>query len=494
MNLAAQLLSAGEAGAPALFHGESVCRYGELRARVDQCARRLLAGGTSKGERVAIIAESGFFFVVAYLGIIRAGMVAVPIQTEASTETRDRIVREAGIRTLLVSRRLSRRLAGWAAQAALEVIDEAALAATGAVGPVDFPEIEPARDHASLMYTSGSTGVPRAVVITHGNIATNTRDIIEVLGLTASDRVMLVLPLHYCFGLSLLHTHLAVGGSLVIDNQFIFPEHVLQEMVARECTGLAGVPATYQILLRKSRFKKMAFPSLRWLQQAGGKLPNPHIREILEAFPNVRFQLMYGQTEATARLSCMPPERLHDKLGSIGQGLPSTRLQVVRPDGSAVTPGSDEVGEIVAAGSNIALGYWNDPEETARYFRDGRLYTGDLARVDAEGFIFIVEREREMIKSGGHRVGAKEVEEVIAELPEVVEVAVVGEPHELLGEAIAAFIAPIDGSSLTADDVREHCRHHLPAFKVPERVVFLPKLPHNANGKVVKSELKKMLA
>ena len=494
MNLAAQLLSAGEAGAPALFHGQSVCRYGELRARVDQCARRLLAGGTSKGERVAIIAESSVFFVVAYLGIIRAGIVAVPIETEASTETRDRIVREAGIRTLMVSRQLSRRLAGWAAQAGLESIDESALEAIDAVGPIDFPEIAPDRDHASLMYTSGSTGVPRAVVITHSNIATNTRDIIEVLGLTASDRVMLVLPLHYCFGLSLLHTHLSVGGSLVIDNRFIFPEHVLQEMVARECTGLAGVPATYQILLRKSRFKTTAFPSLRWLQQAGGKLPNPHIREILEAFPNVRFQLMYGQTEATARLSCMPSERLHDKLGSIGQGLPSTRLQVVRPDGSPVTPGSDEVGEIVAAGGNIAPGYWNDPEETARYFRGGRLHTGDLARVDAEGFIFIVEREREMIKSGGHRVGAKEVEEVIAELPEVVEVAVVGEPHELLGEAIAAFIAPIDGSSLTSDDVREHCRRHLPAFKVPERVVFLPKLPHNANGKVVKSELKKMLA
>ena len=239
MNLAAQLLSAGEAGAPALFHGQSVCRYGELRARVDQCARRLLAGGTSKSERVAIIAESSVFFVVAYLGIIRAGMVAVPIETEASTETRDRIVREAGIRRLMVSRQLSRRLAGWAAQAGLESIDESALEAIDAVGPIDFPEIAPDRDHASLMYTSGSTGVPRAVVITHSNIATNTRDIIEVLGLTASDRVMLVLPLHYCFGLSLLHTHLSVGGSLVIDNRFIFPEHVLQEMVARECTGLA---------------------------------------------------------------------------------------------------------------------------------------------------------------------------------------------------------------------------------------------------------------
>jgi len=498
MNLAARLLAVGDPAAPALFFGESVCRYGELRERVEQCARRLVAGrepgGPGKGERVAILAENGFFFVVAYLGIIRAGMVAVPLQTELTTGTLDRIAREAGIRKVMASRRLGRRIADWATQAGIEVIDEAALAAAEPLGPVDFPEIDPAREQASLMYTSGSTGTPRGVVITHGNIETNTRDIVEVLGLTAADRVMVVLPFHYCYGLSLLHTHLAVGGSLVIDNQFIFPEHVLQEMVTRECTGLAGVPATYQILLRKSRFKTMEFPKLRWLQQAGGKLPNAYIREILEAFPSVRFHLMYGQTEATARLSCLPPERLHDRLGSIGCGLPSTRLEVLRVDGSAVTPGSEEIGEIVASGGNIAGGYWNDPEETARYFRGGRLFTGDLARVDAEGFIFIVEREREMIKSGGNRVGAKEVEEIIAELPEVVEVAVVGEPHELLGEAIAVFIATVDGASLEAEAVREYCRRHLPAFKVPERVVFLAKMPHNASGKVVKSDLKKLLA
>lgn len=493
MNLATRLLAAGDAAAPALFCGESVCTYAELRERVERCARCLLGRGAKKGEPAAIVAENGLFFVVAYLGVILAGMAAVPIPVEASPETRDRIVREAGIRTLMVSRRVNRRVATWAAQSGLAVIDEAALEAAANVGPAEFPEIDAERDQASLMYTSGSTGAPRGVVITHANIATNTRDIVEALGLTASDRVMVVLPFHYCFGLSLLHTHLAVGGSLVIDNQFIFPEHVLQEMLARNCTGLAGVPATYQILLRKSRFKELAFPSLRWLQQAGGKLPNAHIREILAAFPGVRFQLMYGQTEATARLSHLAPERLHDKLGSIGRGLSSTRLEVLRPDGTRVTPGSNEVGEIVATGGNIATGYLNAPEETARYFRGGRLHTGDLARVDEEGFIFIVDREREMIKSGGHRVGAKEVEEVVAELEEVVEVAVVGEPHELLGEAIAAFIAPIAGSTLDSDAVREHCKRRLAAFKVPERVVFLPALPHNGNGKVVKSDLKKML-
>jgi len=269
---------------------------------------------------------------------------------------------------------------------------------------------------------------------------------------------------------------------------------MLREMQQRECTGLAGVPSTYQLLLRKSRFRQMEFPKLRWFQQAGGKLPNPCIQEILSAFPKVPYFLMYGQTEATARLSYLPPERLADKLGSIGRGLPSTRLEVLKPDGTSVRPGSDEIGEIVATGDNIALGYWKDPGETAKFFRNGRLYTGDLARMDADGFIFIVERERDLIKSGGNRVSAKEVEDVIAEIGDVVEVAVVGMAHELLGEAIKAFVVLTPGSSGTPALVAEHCRKHMPSFKAPDEIIFLSSMPHNGAGKIVKGKLKEMLA
>ena len=305
---------------------------------------------------------------------------------------------------------------------------------------------------------------------------------------------MVVLPFHYCFGLSLLHSHLAVGGSLVINNQFMYPESVLQEMQTRRCTGLAGVPSTYQILLRKSRFRELRFPSLRWLQQAGGKLPNACIREIKDAFPNVRLFVMYGQTEGTARLSFLPPDRLQDKLGSVGRGLRSTQLEVVRPDGSLVSPGSDEVGEIVARGENIAAGYWNDPEETARYCREGHLYTGDLARVDSDGFIYIVERERELIKAGGNRVSAKEVEDAIAELPEVVEVAVVGTPHPIMGEAIVAFISVVPGRGLETESVLRQCRERLSHYKTPQAVCFMTGLPHNSNGKIAKAKLKELAA
>ncbi len=280
---------------------------------------------------------------------------------------------------------------------------------------------------------------------------------LEYLDLTADNRTMAVLPLYYCYGTSLLHTHLKAGASLVFNNRFMFPEKVLDEMVEKKCTGFAGVPSTYQILLRRTHFAKRSFPALRWLQQAGGKLPNPYIQEIRRAFPQVRLYVMYGQTEATARLSYLPPELLDEKLGSIGKGLPGSRLEVLKEDGTPVRPGADEVGEIVASGDSITPGYWNDAEETARFFRNGRLFTGDMARVDRDGFIFIVERARDFIKAMGNRVSPKEIEEVLSQIPQVVEAAVIGVPDEIWGEAVKAYLTTIKPGQLSVEDVRNHC-------------------------------------
>ena len=474
MNIAEAILARGDDAAPALLQAETILSYRDLRAEVTRLVGCLLSRGHAKGERIGIFSENSPFFVAAYLATIRAGLVAVPFQTETTVDAFEEIVGGADIQLVFVSRRFANRLRSWAARTGVTLVAESSLDHEADWPAATLPEIEPKRDLAALMFTSGSTGRPKGVMVTHRNIECNTRDIIEYMGLTAADRAMVVLPFHYCYGLSLLHSHLMAGGSLVLNNQFMYPESVLEEMASRECTGLAGVPSTYQILLRKSRFREMSFPKLRWFQQAGGKLPNPFIRELLDSFPQVRYFLMYGQAEATARLSYLPPERLSDKLGSVGRGLPSTRLQVLKTDGSPVAPGSDETGEIVATGDNVAPGYWRDPEETARYFRNGTLHTGDIARVDADGFIYIVERERDMIKSGGNRVSAKEVEDVIAELPQVVEAAVVGAPHELLGEAINAFVVTKPGSPITAGDIAEHCRSRLPSFKTPEQVVHHP--------------------
>ena len=493
MNVAEVMLRQGDGQAIALIHKDTVLTYGELRVTVAQLAAGLLARGRSKGDRVGIWSENSAFFVLTYLAVIRAGLVAVPFQTELPADTFAKILADAGIQDLFVSKRFVSRVRPWGEAAGAAILAEGELQELLSAAVRPMPLIEPARDLAALMFTSGSTGSPKGVMVTHRNIECNGQDIVSYMALKPDDRVMVVLPFHYCFGASLLHTHLLAGGTVVLDNDFrLYPENVLQEMQRRECTGLAGVPSTYQILLRRSRFREMEFPKLRWFQQAGGKLPNACIREVLDTFPRVRYFLMYGQTEATARLSYLPPDRIRDKLGSIGIGLPSTKLEVLRADGIPVSPGSQETGEIVATGDNIAAGYWNDPAETLRFFRNGRLYTGDIARVDADGFIFIVERERELIKSGGNRVSAKEVEDVIAEMPEVVEVAVLGIPHEILGEGICAFVVAGSPATITPNAVRGHCQRRLPAFKVPENVTFLKSLPHNSSGKVLKPKLKEM--
>src|SRR5208337_2856695 len=265
----------------------------------------------------------------------------------------------------------------------------AARATTSDDSTADLPGVA-LDDLAALMFTSGSTGRPRGVMVSNRNIVANTNSIVEYLGLTANDRIMAVLPFHYCFGASLLHTHLRVGGSVVIDSRFMYPERVLQRMQETACTGFAGVPSHFQILLRKSAIAKMSFPHLRYVQQAGGQLAPAFIAELRQALPGKQVFVMYGQTEATARLSYLPPELLDTKLGSVGKGIPGVALSVVDESGQRALPG--QTGEIVAEGGNVALGYWQDEEETARHFRNGKLYTGDLATVDEDGFLYIVDR------------------------------------------------------------------------------------------------------
>jgi acyl-CoA synthetase (AMP-forming)/AMP-acid ligase II len=491
MNVAENILRQGRADAVAVLSEDETLTYGQVRESSQRIASILLARGHAKGERIGIFSENSGFFVAAYLGIIRAGLVAVPLQAELLPQALERIARDAAMAEILVSTRFAKRIRLWSPD--IPVLTREEIESLPSPAPARLPDIEPRKDLAALMFTSGSTGTPKGVMITHRNIECNTLDIIRYMNLHPADRTLVVLPFHYCFALSLLHTHLMAGGSLVLDNAFkLFPEQTLEQLNEKQCTGLAGVPSVYQILLRKTRFRELSFPHLRWFQQAGGKLPDACIQELLESFPGLRFFSMYGQTEATARLSYLPPERLGDKLGSIGKGLLSTKLEVLRPDGEPVTPGSADTGEIVASGDNIAAGYWNDPAETASFFKKGRLHTGDIARVDRDGFIYFVERERDMLKPGGNRVSAREVEEVIAEIQDVVEAAVVAGPHELLGESIWAYIVLRPGAVIGSEEIEKHCRSRLPLFKLPGQFRLLKTLPHNSAGKILKSKLREM--
>jgi acyl-CoA synthetase (AMP-forming)/AMP-acid ligase II len=384
---------------------------------------------------------------------------------------------------LVDSRNLAKASAAFGPE---RLITDAALA-----GPLDpfWPvsgPVDPDAD-AALMFTSGSTSRPKVVRVTHRNIQANTESIVSFLELAPTDRVLVVLPFFYCYGASLLHTHLRVGGSVVLCNSFAFPEVAVDMLEREECTVLAGVPSTFQLLLRATSFPRRDLPHLRLVQQAGGRLAPTLVEELADAKPRARLFVMYGQTEATARLSYLPPALLRTKAGSIGKGIPGVELRVLDEAGDPVPPGVR--GEIFARGDNISPGYLGDEEASAERFTDGGLRTGDLGVVDEDGFIYLVGRREDFIKSWGHRVSAQEVEACALGLGSVLAAAAVGVPDDQAGEAIVLLVEPKPGVPVTREEVARHCRMRLPSYMAPRSVQVVDQLPVTANGKIDRTRL-----
>jgi len=354
----------------------------------------------------------------------------------------------------------------------------------GKVAPCSAQE----QDLAMICYTSGTTGSPKGVMLTHRNLVANAESIVKYLRLTSDDKMMVVLPFYYSYGNSLLTTHAKVGGTLDIGRNFIYPNMVLDLMLREGVTGFAGVPSTFAILLNRSAIRKYAFPMLRYLTQAGGAMSPRSAEELHRILPGTDIFIMYGQTEASARLTYLAPADFRRKAGSIGKPIPGVRITIRGEDSTPCAP--REVGEIVAEGDNVMKGYWGDVEGTSRVLRSDGLHTGDMAWMDEEGYIYIVGRQSEFIKSGGHRIGAKEIEEAILELPTVHEVAVVGEEDEILGESITAYVVAKERSGIDPHAIQRCCRDRLPVYMVPRKVVFMDELPKTISGKIRKNELR----
>lgn len=498
MNLAEYLLERVTPGKTALITETASYIYADVIRAADGMTRLLRDLGVQKGERVGLFADNSLFWVAGYLGILKAGAVVLPFYPTLEAAQFTALIALTQPKAFCVQDKVLCKYADQipadtpiiveSVQVAARYADRFAISVHEPGDPVPATPVDERTDLAALMFTSGSTGTPRAVMVSHRNIMANTDSIIEYLALDEHERIMVVLPFYYCFGTSLLHTHLRANGSLVINNRFAFPQVVLDQMEATGCTGIAGVPSTYQIMLRGSTFPNRQFPMLKKMQQAGGKLPNPFIEELRAAHPQVDYYLMYGQTEATARLSYLPPDLQDARLGSIGKGIPGVTLRVLDENGDPVPPGV--TGEIVATGDNITLGYWQDPDATARAFRDGALWTGDLAQVDEDGFIYVVDRAKDFLKPSGHRVSSKQIEDHLVEIPDVVEAAVVGMPDDILGEAVKAFIVLRRSAAITVEDVLAHCKRTMAPYMIPKQIVVLHALPKNSSGKVDKASLK----
>ncbi len=431
------------------------------------------------------MSQNSVYFLIAYLGIMKSGNVCVPLNPLIEQENFDYIIKTTDCKYFFIPQKTSEKYSFSNATMIDEVRLDSILNSTSLTNEPVSGKFDDNR-LAQILFTSGSTGLPKGVMLSHRNLISNTESIVEYLKLTSNDIIEVVLPFYYCYGLSLLHTHLRAGGSVVLNNNFVFLGSVLDDIDKYKCTGFAGVPSHYQILLRKSKsFKKSEFPSLRYFTQAGGKLHNVFIQELIEAFPQKKFFVMYGQTEATARLSYLPPEMLSNKLGSIGKGIPNVILDVFNKDDQQVELG--EVGEIVAKGDNVMLGYLNDPESNKRTIRNGWLHTGDMAKKDEDGYIYLVAREKEIIKVGGKRISPKEIEEVIVSIPEVVDCTIEGVYDEILSEAIKAIIVLTDKTDeeKAKEKILATCRNKLVLYKIPSIIEFKKKLDVNLAGKKV---------
>ncbi len=439
-------------------------------------------------KNILLLSANNAFFLTAYFAIIKSGNVCIPLDPNIEKENFAYISRLTDPVLIFCTADVARKHDPGTRKCIFpETVNNPEFHGS------DHPEngfMVNKDDCAEIIFTSGSTGVPKGVMISHRNLIANTESIIKYLKLDENDRMLVVLPFYYCYGLSLLHTHLRVGGSIVLNNSFIFLGGIIRDLLEQNCTGFAGVPSHFQILLRKSdNFKKTSFPALRYVTQAGGKLTPIFIDEFRDSFPGVVFYVMYGQTEATARLSYLPPELYDQKKGSMGKGIPDVELRVVNEKGENIKPG--EVGEVIARGDNIMLGYFADEEGTRNALRNGWLYTGDLGTVDEDGYIFLTARKKEIIKVGGKRISPKEIEGIILELPEVVDCTIEGVSDELLGEAIKATVVlrPENGKDELIQKIKQHCSKHLALYKIPQIFEVKENLVISATGKKIKGKL-----
>jgi long-chain acyl-CoA synthetase len=474
--------------------------YSEINNWANQLAHGLRKVGVVQADRIVLLCENSIDYIYCYYGILKAGGIVASLDTDVKPGGLAELVKELEPKVLVVSPKLEKTARALDASVfrAVRLMVILPRPAGRNVGSNDLPlyeELEGQPVHnpgldidpescAAIIYTSGSAGKPKGVMLSHANIVANTRAIVEYLKLTSSDIQMVVLPFFYVMGKSLLNTHVAVGGTVVINNTFTYTASVLKQMAEEGVTGFSGVPSTYAHLLFKSPLAayRDKLPALRYCSQAGGHMPRHVKLELLKTLPtHTRLVIMYGATEASARLTYVPPERLEAKIDSIGIPIAGVAMSVMSPEGKILGPG--ETGELVVRGENIMLGYYKDEEATKRVLDRNGFHTGDLGFVDDEGFYYVTGRKDDQLKVGGHRVDPQEIEETIVESGLAAECLIFGIPDPLLGQRLAGLVVPIRKAADTIEGILKYCGAKLPKFKVPGSLLLVEAIPKTSSGK-----------
>lgn len=491
----------GRGSHPALIEGGSQISYAELGHRAEALAGWLEEVGVRRGDRVGIHLHKCSEEVIAMFAVARLGGVFVNIYHQWKVGQVSYVVGDCGIKVLFTNSRLAKELA------ANKLPDSLAQVVVKGPAP-DHPKMVswndlPSnltssrvrvvdQDLAALLYTSGSTGQPKGVMLTHLNVIHGARSVACYLNNIPEDRLMGLLPMSFDYGMSQLTTMCLVGGSVVLQPVAMAAE-IVNTLVSQRVTGLAGIPPMWIELVRYLRAQPTELHHLRYVTNSGGAIPRSILEAMPSVFPGTKVYLMYGLTEAF-RSTFLEPEMFHEKMGSIGKAIPNVEVFVVDHDQGLCGPG--EQGELLHRGSLISAGYWGQPEETAAKIKpcphlahligdEKVLYSGDIVRLDGDGYLWFVSRADAMIKCSGFRVSPSEIEDTIYQSSLVRHVVAFGVADELKGQVVHVVVSSPASHPVNVEQLLHYCRRHMPAYMVPHRIHQWPgEMPKTGSGKI----------
>ena len=486
----------------AIISEESRWSYKTFDERTNRLAGAFLNAGLEKGDRIAILFYNSSYFVEAYFAAVKIGLVVTPVNYRFTGSEITYVLNDAQPLLLLYGPEFEETLQA-VADRLVSVRQFVSPQNTGSTLAEDYEDFlvggradiasEASRisenDPCQLMYTSGTTGKPKGATLTHRNVLWNLHNTIWAREDKAGERAIIVGPLYHTAALNNhLTIQIALGGTSIIIRKFE-PQALLRTIEKEKATIVSGAPALYNMLLQYPESHEYDTRSITKCTSGSDKLPMEIKKRLLEFFPNIKgIYDVYGLTEASPGITILNAADSLRKDGSVGKILPFVDARIVDEDNNSLPPG--EVGELICRGPNVMQGYHRNPRATAESIQNGWLFTGDLARMDNEGFVYIVDRKKEMIVSGGENIYPREIEEVIIKHPSVADVAVIGIPHPKWGETVKAFVVPGQDQKIDEKEIVDFCKNFLASYKKPTVVAFVPQIPRNPSGKALKRILK----
>ncbi len=466
--------------------------YRQFYEKASNLAGYFKEKGFTNEDIIALYLPNSDSFLIAYYACQMAGLPVLPINTKLAPPEVEYIISHSEAKALIYDARIQSGLQNISLdtfQNVLEIGRDNSFEEVISESRPDF-EAPPlnSEDTAVIFYTSGTTGRPKGVMLSVSNVEAIAEIWANSLELTYADRMHIVTPLFHCAASHCFSIPTVQRGGTVIIEEAFSPIETLLTMEREKVTVFFGVPAIYSTLLNTPSMKERELSHLRLFAYGAAPMPYELVKQLKNNFPNVSLQNLYGQTENSPGATTLKDEYALEKIGSVGEPLPNTELRVVDPSGRDVTPG--EVGEILVKGPQVMKGYLKNKQATDGALKEGWLYSGDLGKLDEDGLLYIVDRKKDMLIRGGENVYPIEVEEVLYQMEEILEAAVVGIPHETYGEVPKAYVVLKESKQLTEEEIIQYCLRNLAKYKVPTNITFIDELPRNASGKVLKHTLR----